>query len=238
MLFTDENLSPLTPSPGAVIDSPAGRFAFTIKIGGMPLRIEAPTAHRFCEGGVLYRWSVVQAEAELLLCLNPIDLADLHEAVEVHAAFLRVQAKSGNFKVGFSAQLEEATQGFSGGYDGGQAFFSVAWHKEPTTVSLGTDDEEGLHARCGRDLPTRWSALILECGGDGRYVTSDNERWILVETPMLEPSERCQLGYAVAWGETDDEEDVGTWRAANFGNLPILDDIKPTPRGWANGKLC
>ena len=155
MLFTDENLGPSTPPPAAVIDSPAGRFVFSIKIGGIPLHIEASTACRFCEGGVLYRWSVAQAEAELLLCLNPVDLADLHEAIEVHAAFLRVQAKSGNLKVSFSAQLEEATQGFPGGYDGGQAFFSVAWHKGPTTVSLGTDDEEGLHARCGRDLPTR-----------------------------------------------------------------------------------
>jgi hypothetical protein len=148
-----------------------------------------------------------------------------------------VRAKSGDLKVGFSAQLKEAAQGFSGGYDGGQCFFSIAWSKGPMTVSLGTEDEEGLQGHCGRDLPTRWSTLIPAYGGDSWYVKSDNERWILVETPTLEPWEGCQLGYAVAWRETDDEEDIGTWCAAISGNRPKREDIKPTPHGWANGKL-
>ncbi len=236
MLFTDKNLSPVTPSPEAVIESPAGRFVFDVKIRGVPLQLDACTAYRFGEGGVLYHWSLVHAEVELLLCLNPVDLVDQY-INEVPAAFLRVQAKSSDLKVGFSAQLEEAAQGFSGGYNGGQAFFSMAWYKGPMTVSLGTEDEEGLQYRCGDDLPSRWSTLIPEYGGHNMCVTSDFERWILVETPTLEPWERCQLGYAVAWREIDDEGDAGSYFAALFGNLPNCKNIKPTPRGWANGKL-
>lgn len=237
MLFTDENLNPVTPSPEAVVNSPAGQFVFGVRIRGMPLHVEACSAYRFCEDGVLYHWSLVHAEAELLLCLNPVELVDQHEISEVPAAFLRVQAKSSDLKVSFSAQLGEVAQGYSGGSDDGQAFRSLAWNKGPMSVSLGTEDEEGLHSRCGSDLPTRWSDMIPAYDGDGLYVTSDNESWIRIETPALEPRERCQLGFAVAWRESDDEGDAGAWFAANFGNCPNREDIKPTPRGWANGKL-
>lgn len=232
MLFTDDNLKLLSPPPAAVIESPAGLIAFDVKLDDMSLAVEPCNAYHFCEGGTLYHWSLAQAEVELLLCPNPVELSEMYEISHVLSAFVRVQARDGNLEVGFSATLDDITDGFSGGTDSGQAFCSLAWSNGPMSVSLGTQDEEGLQARCGRDLPHRWSPDFEECGD---YVTCDGKHHIVIETPPLQPLERCQLGYALAWKESADEDGVAAWYASDVGNRPNRKDIKPTPRGWANG---
>lgn len=235
MLFTDEKLDRAPLPKEAAIGSPAGRFVFTVDIGGASLLPTASTAYRFGGDGILFRWCLAQAEAELLLCRNPVDLTALFPGRdEAHAAFLRVQAKSGSPKVGFSARLVGVPQGFHGGYDGGQNYLGLTWSRWPMTVSLGTADEDGPRGCCGRALPTRWRALIPYYG---TFARSDGRRWIEIETPALEPPERCELGFGLAWtecGEDEDDDDSESMLAADYGKYPNRTDIKPTPRGWGN----
>jgi len=235
MLFTDEDLDLAPLMTRAAIATPLGRFVFGVEIGGATLLPAASTAYRFGDDGILYHWRLAQAEAELLICTNPIDLAGMFDRSDVQAAFLRVQATSGSFKVGFSARLVGAPRGVHGGYDGGQNYLGLTWHKGPTTLSLATPDEEGLHSRCRTALPTRWRDLIPAFRGDGTCVNSDDRRWVRIQTPALEPPERCELGYAVAWKDcVDDEDDEETSMAVSYGYWPNRKDIKPTPRGWGN----
>lgn len=142
-----------------------------------------------------------------------------------------IRAGGGVDRLRISALLTELPDGADGGPDSGEGLAAVTYTSDSVVLSVGTADEEDLHARAGHPpdgprgaswLPPRWRDELKPLWAGAAHVRLDRTG-VVTHLPSLAPGEAVHLHVAVARSDRRrDDGDVAPWFAVDTTPEHIL----------------
>lgn len=204
-----------------MLDTPFGVVEFGVHLGDVRVDPDAATSFRSGEVARLV-WQHGGATAELLLAPYPLPEAGSADraGVDCWAAVLRVYAERPLASVLFSCLWRAgATWTVAEGGASGEGLEAQRWSDGEQVVTIGTADAEALYqeAHGAGLLPAQWRERLRAEAEEARDLVQQSRAGFRLRLPGLEPGERAQVHYLLAWGP-DQLEEVLTWLAV--GDTP------------------
>lgn len=209
------------------IVTPVGQFLPRAVFASVDTKYRTPdTSHGITHGGDLFAWEDDEAHLELLRVGLPFETPD-GEVLGCQVAVWRFHVLRNMHSVLFDCSWIDFPLSAKGGVDCGEHLDAQTWDCLGHRIALGTEDTHSLayRAKARYEMPARFARELSPSSrvrSDGIQVSTGLNviqflhDGIRVALPSLDPGERCQVHFVVAWGTPANENDRTAWFAIDI----------------------